>query len=288
MASLQEIPGDHGFGTGDEAATGNGTVAARMAELEAENARLKVENLKLKARRQKKAENLAGYRDGNTSVRMAARKRRQSKLAAPGASIAANGDATAPRNKRTGKPKGKRGGGFKVPKKITREVEWRLTRCPRCGRSLECTRHVGKWHHVIIDVVKLEHGMLLECVRHVIYRYRCPGCHQIVAKDFGRLARMHYGIGLIAFVMEDRLARRGTWDGMRGTLIRIFAGKNPEIIPTIVTFINWMERWEPQVRQVFEAFRAAIKDTSFACVDETEVQHFGRPALEPDVGRLSG
>nr|MDO8086029.1 hypothetical protein [Candidatus Sigynarchaeum springense] len=152
MASLQKIPGDHGLGTGDEAATGNGTVAARMAELEAENARLKVENLKLKARGQKKAENLAGYRDGNKSVRMAARKRRQSKLAAPGAGIAANGDATAPRNKRTGKPKGKRGGGFKVPKKITREVEWRLTRCPRCGRLLESSRPVGKWHHVIIDV----------------------------------------------------------------------------------------------------------------------------------------
>nr|MDO8086274.1 transposase [Candidatus Sigynarchaeum springense] len=276
MASLQEIPGDHGFGTGDEAATGNGTVAARMAELEAENARLKVENLKLKARRQKKAENLAGYRDANTSVRLAARKRRQSKLAAPGASIAANGDATAPRNKRTGKPKGKRGGGFKVPKKITREVEWRLTRCPRCGRSLECTRHVGKWHHVIIDVVKLEHGMLMECVRHVIYRYRCSKCHQIVAKDFGRLARLHYGIGLISLVMEDRLDRRGTWDGIRRTLIRFFAGKNPEIIPTIVTFINWMERWEPQVRQVFEAFRAAIKDTSFACVDETGVTMDGK------------
>ncbi|MEX2681496.1 MAG: IS66 family transposase [Candidatus Sigynarchaeota archaeon] len=207
---------------------------------------------------------------------MAARKRRQSKLvAANQASNSFEGEIP-PKNKRTGKPKGKNGGGFKAPKKIDREVEWRLDRCPRCGRSLEGTRHVGKWHHLIIDVVKLENGMLLECVRHVIYRYRCPGCHQIVAKDFGRLARLHYGIGLISLVMEDRLDRRGTWDSIRRTLIRFFAGKNPEIIPTIVTFINWMERWEPQVRRVFEAFRAAIKDTSFTCVDETGVPMDGK------------
>nr|MDO8088287.1 transposase [Candidatus Sigynarchaeum springense] len=97
-----------------------------------------------------------------------------------------------------------------------------------------------------------------------------------MAKDFGRLARLHYGIGLISLVMEDRLDRRGTWDGIRGTLIRFFAKKNPEIIPTIVAFIDWMIRWEPQVRQVFEAFRAAVKDTSFACVDETGVPMDGK------------
>nr|MDO8088015.1 transposase [Candidatus Sigynarchaeum springense] len=37
-----------------------------------------------------------------------------------------------------------------------------------------------------------------------------------------------------------------------------------------------MIRWEPQVRQVFEAFRAAVKDTSFACVDETGVPMDGK------------
>jgi len=257
----------------DDDASKNEAVASKLADLEVENARLKEENLKLKMRGQKKAENLAAYHEGNKSARMATRRRRKAKLAVnlPGNS----NDNT--KNKRTGKPKGKNGGGFKSPKKIDREVEWRLTRCPRCGKLLECSRPVGSWHHVIIDVVELEHGMYLESVRHVIFRYRCPGCHQLVAKNFGHLARMHYGIGLISLVMEDRLDRRGTWDGIRGTLIRFFAGrKSPEIIPTIVTFIDWMERWEPQVRAVFEAFRAAVKDTSFAHVDETGVPMDGK------------
>ena len=277
MLSSQEVSGDHEPRIGDSGTLENESKVARLAELEAENARLKTEVLKLKSRGQKKADNLAGYRDGNKSVRMAARKRRQSKLAAPDAGIAENDDGTAPRNKRTGKPKGKNGGGFKSPKKIDREVEWRLARCPHCGRPIEGSRPVGKWYHVIIDVVELELGMRLERVLHVIYRYRCPGCHRIVAKDFGRCARVHYGIGLIAFVMEERLARRGTWDGIRGTMMHVFAGReNKEIIPTIVTFIDWMARWEPQVRQVFEAFCAAIKDTSFANVDETGVPMDGK------------
>ena len=64
---------------------------SRLADLEAENNRLREENLKLKARGQKKAENLAGYRDGNKSIRMAARKRRQSKRVSPSAGPATDG-----------------------------------------------------------------------------------------------------------------------------------------------------------------------------------------------------
>ena len=251
--------------------------ASRIAALEGENARLKAEVLKLKSRGQKKAENLNGYHEGNKKIRMAARKRRQSKLAAANHASDSSEGGIPPKDKRTGKPKGKKGAGFKAPKKYDREVEWRLVLCPRCGRSLERTRPVGKWYHVIIDVVKLEHGMQLECVRHVLYRYRCPGCHQIVTKDFGRLARVHYGIGLISFVMEQRLDRRIPWDIIRRNVIQVFAGgEDTEIIPTIVTFIDWMVRWEPQVRQVFEAFHEAIKDTSFACVDETGVPMDGK------------
>ncbi len=277
IPSTNELPGGPELGTGGSGTAENESKAARLAELEAEITRLKVENLKLKTRGQKKAENIAGYHDGNRNVRMATRRRRQAKLAAPDAGIAESSGSLKPRNKRTGKPKGKKGGGFKAPKKIDREVEWRLTRCPHCGKSIEGSRSIGKWYHVIIDVVELEHGIFLERVRHVIYRYRCPGCHRIVAKDFGRYARVHYGIGLISFVMEERLARRGTWDGIRGTLIHIFAGReSKEIVPTIVTFIDWMARWEPQVRRVFEAFRAAIKDTSFAHVDETGVPMDGK------------
>lgn len=204
---------------------------------------------------------------------MAARKHRLSKRVQSHENVGED----KPKNKRTGKPKGKRGGGFKIPKNIDRDVEWRLERCLRCGKSFEGTRPVGKWQHVIIDALELELGMRLERVRHVIYRYRCPGCHQLVAKDFGRVAHMHYGIGLLSLVMEERLARRGTWDGIRGTLIRFFGGRNnKEIIPTIVTFIDWMERWEPQVRRLFEAFKTAMKDTSFAHVDETGVPMDGK------------
>nr|MDO8118785.1 transposase [Candidatus Sigynarchaeota archaeon] len=273
----QEITKTPMLGTKDVDATEKEILATRNAELETENARLKVENLKLKTRSQKKAENLAGYHEGNKKVRMATRKRRQSKLAASKTTNETGTDGAPPRNKRTGKPKGGRGGGFKAPSNIDREVEWALTHCPRCKRSLESSRPVGKWYHVIMDVVELKRGMQMEYVRHVIYRYRCPGCHQLVAKDFGFLARMHYGIGLISFVMEERLDRRGTWEGIRGTMFRIFVGRDDEeIIPTIVTFIDWMVRWEPQVRQLFEAFRAAVKDTSFAHVDESGVPMDGK------------
>jgi len=254
-----------------------GAKLSRLETLEKENILLKAENLKLKNKGLKKKDNLAAYNNENKKVRMATRKRRQSKLVAPKTEIAQDGDGIVPRNKRTGKPKGKNGGGFKAPKEIDREVEWRLERCPHCGRSLDGFRPVGKWHHVIIDVVKFDLGMRMERVRHVIYRYRCPGCHRLVAKDFGRLAHVHYGIGLIAVVMEQRLGHRGTWDGIRENLIMFFAGQDhKEIIPTIITFIDWMIRWEPQVRQVFEAFRDAMKNTSFAHVDETGVPMDGK------------
>jgi hypothetical protein len=277
MPSKKEQPGDQAPFVPNDDDTQGDSKASRMAALEAENTRLKEENLKLKARGQKKAENLAGYHEGNKSLRMAARKQRLSKRASASAGPVVDGDSNETKNKRTGKPKGKKGGGFKAPKEIDREVEWHLQFCPRCGRSLEASRPVGKWHHVIIDIVELKRGMQLERVRHVVYRYRCPGCHQLVAKDFGRLAHVHYGIGLISFAMEQRLDHRVTWEVVRKSLFQVFAGRDDkEIIPTIVTFINWMARWEPQVRQVFEAFKSAVKDTSFAHVDETGVPMDGK------------
>nr|MDO8116972.1 transposase [Candidatus Sigynarchaeota archaeon] len=277
MPSAQESPSDQSPGASNNDDGKNESKVSRVAELEAENTRLKEENLKLKMRGQKKAENLAGYHEGNKNIRMAARKRRQSKLASPRASPTGHDANIELKNKRTGKPKGRKGGGFKAPKEIDREVEWRVQRCPHCGRSLKDSRPVGKWHHVIIDIVELKRGMQLERVRHVIYRYRCPGCHHLVSKDFGRYARIHYGIGLISFVMEQRLDHRVTWEVVRKSLFQFFAGRNDkEIIPTIVSFIDWMERWEPQVRQVFDAFRAAVKNTSFAHVDETGVPMDGK------------
>jgi len=277
MPSTKEQPGDQAPVVQNDDGTQGDSKDSRLAELEAENTRLKEENLKLKARGQKKADNLAGYHEGNKSIRMAARKRRQSKRASPSAGPATTGSSNEPKNKRTGKPKGKHGGGFKAPKEIDREVEWPLECCPRCEKSFAGSHPVGRWHHVIIDIVELKRGMQLERVRHVIYRYRCPGCHQIVAKDFGLLAHVHYGIGLISFAMEQRLDHKVTWEVVRKSLFQVFAGRDDkEIIPTIVTFINWMARWEPQVRQVFEAFKSAVKDTSFAHVDETGVPLDGK------------
>jgi hypothetical protein len=47
-------------------------------------------------------------------------------------------------------------------------------------------------------------------------------------------------------------------------------------IPTIVAFIKWMEKWEPEIRIVYDAFMAAVKGTEFAHVDETGLPLDGR------------
>jgi len=240
----------------------------RVLELEQKTRELEQENLAMHDKNRKMKESIVAYHEKHK------RTRRKTGAKASTVNIV---DETPAKNKRTGKPRGSRGAGFKVPDTIDRVVEWRLDTCPRCEHSLDRTKSIDHREHVIIDVKALHRGTALEHVKHVIYRYRCPGCHQIVAKQFGKLSHAHYGLGLISLVMELRVARHNTWDNIRVILLTFFTNPDDESsIPTIVAFIDWMVKWEPEIRIVYDAFAAAVKHTEFAHVDETGVPLDGR------------
>ena len=233
----------------------------QVEELKEETAELKQKNLAMQDKNRKMKENIEAYREKYKKARRAAKGN---------TSVVTTTGGLPVKNKRSGKPRGKRGAGFKVPATIDRVVEWRLDTCPRCGKSLKGTNPCYHREHVIIDVKSLHRGTALEHVKHVIYRYRCPGCHQLVAKHFGKLNHAHYGLGLISLVMELRVARHGTWDDIRKILFIFCTNPDDETsVPTIVAFIGWMEKWEPEIRVVYDAFVAAVKGTEFAHVDET-------------------
>jgi hypothetical protein len=169
----------------------------RVKELEQKASDLEQKNLAMHDKNRKMKENIEAYREKHKKARRAAGQK---------TSAASTTGGLPTKNKRSGKPRGKRGAGFKVPRTIDRVVHWRLNTCPRCGKTLKDSNPCGHREHVIIDVKTLHRGTSLEHVKHIIYRYRCPGCHQLVAKHFGKLNHAHYGLGLISLVMELRVA----------------------------------------------------------------------------------
>ncbi|HME56498.1 MAG TPA: transposase, partial [Candidatus Lokiarchaeia archaeon] len=233
----------------------------QVKELKEETVKLKQKNMAMQEKNRKMKENIDAYHAKHKQARRAAGTKR---------SDAGTTRDVPAKNKRSGKPRGKRGGGYKVPSTIDRVVEWPLDTCPLCGAPLKGCKPIDHRDHVITDAKTLDRGTQIENVKHVIYRYRCPGCHQLVAKHFGKLNHAHYGLGLIALAMEERVALHCSWEEIRWTFVRFFHDPdNLTSIPTIEAFLDWMEKWEPEVRVVFDAFVAAVRGTEFANVDET-------------------
>ena len=237
------------------------SLESQLQEKEKENRKLKKQALRHERKKRARKENIRKYREKNKEVRKATAEKKSD---APG--------------KRTGKPPGSAGGGFTLPPGEPDVVkDWVLDRCPLCGTKLKGVRSISSWDHTIIDLVRPKghggHGLVLEVTRHHIHRYRCPGCKKLVHKDFGALKNAHYGVGMIAFVMAERIENRATWSSVAKTLRRVL--RHDALVPTVVAFIQWMQRYEPQVRQVYEAIRASIKESAFAHVDETGIPKDG-------------
>jgi hypothetical protein len=236
---------------------------AQLQEKASENIQLKEELLKFKSVKDKLKENLEKYQHENKRLQEVARKKRKERSDAGKHREVPSG------NKRTGKPKGAKGGGLKNPdlKEIDYTREHYLEKCPKCKNSLKDVNPFGYCNHYIRDFEKLKRGLQLVYIRHVIYRYKCPHCGKIVSKYFGKLKNARYGIGLIAFVLYERVERGGSWEGIRSTINRIVHA--PECVPTIAAFIEWIKKYEDEMRTIYDAFLKAIKSSPFAHVDET-------------------
>ena len=210
-------------------------------------------------------DNLEKYRKDNKRLREAAKKKRKQRSDAR----KHRDVSTKSENKRTGKPKGANGGGLKNPdpKEIDYTRHWRLYSCPNCEGSLKDVKPFDHHDHYLRDFEKLKRGIRLVYTKHVIYRYKCPHCKKIVSKYFGKLKNARYGIGMIAFVLYERLERGGSWEGIRTTMKHIIHTK--ECVPTVKAFIDWIRKYEDEMVDVYHAFLDAIGQSSFAHVDET-------------------
>jgi len=239
--------------------------AAQLTAKDLENLRLKEDLLKIKSGKAALKENLEKYQKENKRLQEAARKKRKKRT------DAGKRREVSPANKRSGKPKGANGGGLKNPdpKEIDYTREWYLDECPECSKSLKGVNPFDHHDHYVRDFEKFKRGLMLVYVRHVIYRYKCPHCGKIVSKYFGKLKNARYGIGLIAFVLYERLQRGGSWEGIRTTMDHVIHTK--ECVPTIKSFIDWIRKYEDEMVEVYEAFLAAIKDSPFAHVYETGI-----------------
>jgi len=237
--------------------------ASQLTAKDLENLRLKEENLKIKSGKDKLKENLKNYQQENKKLQEAARKKRKER------SDAGKHRDVSTKNKRSGKPKGAKGGGLKNPnpKEIDYTREHYLDECPKCNNSLKEVKPFDHHEHYLRDLEKLKRGIQLVFIKHVIYRYKCPHCKKIVSKNFGNLANARYGLGTIAFVLYERLQRGGSWEGIRSTLNRIIHTK--ECVPTVKAFIDWIRKYEKEMWEVYDAFIEAIGQSSFAYVDET-------------------
>jgi hypothetical protein len=245
---------------------------SQLQEKDSENLRLKEELLKIKSGKDKLKDNLEKYRQENKRLQEAAKKKRKQRSDA-----GKHRDVSATsKNKRTGKPKGAKGGGLKNPdpKEIDYERHWCLDFCPKCEGSLKNSNPIDQHDHYIRDLEKFRRGIRLVYTKHVIYRYKCPHCKKIVSKYFGKLKNARYGIGMIAFVLYERLERGGSWEGIRTTLDHVIHTK--ECVPTIKAFIDWIRKYETEMWEVHDAFLDAIGQSSFAHVDETGIPMDGQ------------
>jgi len=232
-------------------------------QLKLENLRLKEKLLKARSGKEKLKENLEEYRKENKKLQDAARKKRKKRSDAGKRRDVSSG------NKRSGKPKGANGGGLKNPdpKEIDYTREHYLDACPECNKSLKDVKPFDHHNHYLRDFEKLKRGLRLVYIRHIIHRYKCPHCKAIVSKYFGKLKWARYGLGMIAFVLYERLERGGSWEGIRSTMKRIV--HSLECVPTIKAFIDWVRKYEDEMIEVYDAFIEAIKASPFAHVDET-------------------
>jgi len=232
-------------------------------QLKLENLRLKEKLLKARSGKEKLKENLEEYRKENKKLQDAARKKRKKRSDAGKHRDVSSG------NKRSGKPKGANGGGLKNPdpKEIDYTREHYLDACPECNKSLKDVKPFDHHNHYLRDFEKLKRGLRLVYIRHIIHRYKCPHCKAIVSKYFGKLKWARYGLGMIAFVLYERLERGGSWEGIRSTMKRIV--HSLECVPTIKAFIDWVRKYEDEMIEVYDAFIEAIKASPFAHVDET-------------------
>jgi len=245
---------------------------SELQEKDSENLQLKEELLKIKSGKEKLKDNLEKYRKENKRLQEAAKKKRKQRSDAGKHRDVSNTS----NNKRTGKPKGAKGGGLKNPdpKEIDYTRHWRLDSCPKCKGSLKDTKSFDKHDHYIRDLEKFKRGIRLIYTKHVIYRYKCPHCKKIVSKYFGKLKNARYGISMIAFVLYERLERGGSWEGIRTTLDHIIHTK--ECVPTVKAFIDWIRKYETEMWDVYHAFFDAIRQSPFAHVDETGIPMDGK------------
>jgi hypothetical protein len=236
------------------------TPETRIQALEKENRELKQELTLLKDNRREKKRNLEAYHGIAKAVRTAKTTLKKAR--------SSEDEATPVKGKRTGKPPGKKGAGYKNPSRINKTKHWRLNECTKCGVSLVGCNPVSSWEHVIIDVERPRNkrGMFWVATKHIMYRYRCPGCGKIVAKDLGVYKHLHYGLGIISFALAERLEHPGTWDGVRATMQHVFG---PEHLPTIQAIIDWVKGLEEISRIVANRFKEEIKDSKRVNSDET-------------------
>jgi hypothetical protein len=242
-----------------------------LQEKDSENLGLKADLLKIKSGKDKLKENLATYRKENKQLKERAKKKRKQRSDA-----GKHREVSTPSNKRTGKPKGAKGGGLKNPdpKEIDYTRHWHLDFCPNCKGSLKATKSFEHYDHYLRDFEKLKRGIRLVYTKHVIYRYKCPHCKNIVSKYFGKLTNARYGIGMIAFVLFERLERGGSWEGIRTTMEHVIHTK--KCVPTVKAFIDWIRKYEAEMLEVYDAFLNAIGRSSFAHVDETGIPMDGQ------------
>jgi hypothetical protein len=248
-------------------------------ELENNLLHAKQEIVQLKNKDANRKENLAKYREENKAVQDDDTAKRQHKQRADAGKTrpVAPGAAT---KKRRGKHKGAKGGGFKCPAAVDRAKHCHLKQCPSCRASLAGINPASHRDHFIIDVERRldkksgrERGLLHVITRHVIYRYRCPRCCKIVSKDLGWFKHKHYGVGMVASILREKVARHGSWAGIRHTACHVFGEVH---IPTIQACIDWVRQLEKPMEKVKAAFIDSIKASAYAHSDETGLPMDGK------------
>ena len=222
-----------------------------------------------------KKKNLHNYRQKMHEIGV---HRKQKSIADATADIIHQGNewlphsSSEPKSHKIGKPKGKPGAGRPRPEVIHKEIELSPVKCEVCQRDLTDQKAYYAYDAVITELFHVpdEVGHFfswqLKNIRKKIFRKTCPQCSKVIYPDQGLFANARFGVGLVCYVISERIQTRLPYQEIIQTMGRSFGS---EFSVSETAIIDWFLKFEDQLQIMYDQLESLLKEEAFMHIDET-------------------
>ena len=169
-----------------------------------------------------------------------------------------------------GKPPGRPGGGRPRPDLIHESIDLVPRRCNECDFILEDRPSYVVYDTVVtdlqreVDEIGAYDTLKMKNVCYRIHRKRCPKCNKWIYPERGLLKNARFGIGVICYVISQRILLNQTYTDIIRDLQKIF-GSNVSLSEPAI--IDWFLKFEDQIQAVYTQLEALVKDAEFLNID---------------------